>query len=551
MSIVLTLKFITALALYVQLLILIYLYSSHRERFFRYMVWAWGLFVVSKGASIIQQFVPETMRLLPLFNAVGSAGDLFILAAGLAYRGAYRVRWPHIALGLAYALVSAFPGATADLGLDLPMARRAVGGCAFLVAGWAFWPHRAAAAQPGARLLAASLTLWGLYRVVMVFVDVAPESSAFVPMHMAYACFYFLSSFAIIWLVLNRARGEVAALEDFNRRLVDGLGEGLELVDGDLIIRHANSWMVHQFGPVVGRRCYEVLAADGRQCPGCPIASRYTMDAPVRLEIDGSHGRRLVLTCSPVRQPDGESFLLELVADITEQERLRGRLGEAERLAAVGELAAGLAHEIRNPLAAILNAATLLEQEEALTADERGSIIDAVKREAHRLNATLSDFLLFARPRAPKLQRGDIRQVVEHVAALLQEEHTRSGGVQVEVRMEHTIPRLTFDPDQLIQVLWNIARNGVEAMAGQGCLALEVARQNGAVVITVADTGPGIPPEDRRRIFQPFFSKKAGGTGLGLAIAQRIVVAHGGRIDVQTTAGQGSQFTICLPVTEG
>jgi two-component system sensor histidine kinase PilS (NtrC family) len=117
--------------------------------------------------------------------------------------------------------------------------------------------------------------------------------------------------------------------------------------------------------------------------------------------------------------------------------------------------------------------------------------------------------------------------------------------------MEHAMPRLTFDPDQLIQVLWNIARNGVEAMAGQGCLALEVARQNGAVVITVADTGPGIPPEDRRRIFQPFFSKKAGGTGLGLAIAQRIVVAHGGRIDVQTTAGQGSQFTICLPVTEG
>jgi two-component system sensor histidine kinase PilS (NtrC family) len=88
-------------------------------------------------------------------------------------------------------------------------------------------------------------------------------------------------------------------------------------------------------------------------------------------------------------------------------------------------------------------------------------------------------------------------------------------------------------------------------MAGQGRLALGVARQNGEVVITVSDTGPGIPPEDRRRIFQPFFSKKMGGTGLGLAIAQRIVAAHGGRIDVQATAGQGSQFTICLPVTEG
>ena len=172
--------------------------------------------------------------------------------------------------------------------------------------------------------------LWGLQRVVRVFVDVAPESSAFVPLHAVNAGFYFLSALAIVWLVLNRARGEVAALEDFNRRLVDGLGEGLELVDGELIIRHANSWMVHQFGPVVGRHCYEVLTVDGQQCPGYPIASRYTMDAPVRLEIDGAHGRRLLLTCSPVRQPDGESFLLELVADITEQERLRVRLGEAD-----------------------------------------------------------------------------------------------------------------------------------------------------------------------------------------------------------------------------
>jgi hypothetical protein len=135
MSIVLTLKFITALALYVQLLMLIYLYSSHRERFFRYMVWAWGLFVMSKGASIIQQFVPEATATLPLFNAVGSAGDLFVLAAGLAYRGNYRLLWSHVALGMAYALVSAFPGATADLGLDIPVLRRAVGGCAFLVAG--------------------------------------------------------------------------------------------------------------------------------------------------------------------------------------------------------------------------------------------------------------------------------------------------------------------------------------------------------------------------------------------------------------------------------
>jgi len=117
--------------------------------------------------------------------------------------------------------------------------------------------------------------------------------------------------------------------------------------------------------------------------------------------------------------------------------------------------------------------------------------------------------------------------------------------------MDPAVPRFAFDPDQLTQVLWNIALNGVEAMDGQGHLTLEVGRQDGEVRMAVSDTGPGIPSEEQRRIFQPFFSKRQGGTGLGLAIARRIVSAHGGRIDVESVAGQGSRFTVCLPVQEG
>jgi signal transduction histidine kinase len=363
--------------------------------------------------------------------------------------------------------------------------------------------------------------------------------------------FYFLSAFAIILLVLNRAKGEVAALEEFNKRLVDGLGEGLELIDGTFTIRHANRWMAQQFGPVVGRRCYEVLTADGRPCPGCVLARRHDMDAPVRLHVAAPQQRRFLLTCSPVRQPDGQIFLLELVADVTEQERLRARLSEAERLATVGELAAGLAHEIRNPLAAIVNTAALLEEEDSLTPEERASVLEAVKKETRRLNTTLSDFLLFARPRELHRQLGDLRQVVEQVTALLQEERTRPGGVQVEVQVDPTIPLFAFDADQLTQVLWNIALNGVEAMQRRGRLTLDVGRHNGEVLIRISDTGPGISAEERWRIFQPFFSKKPGGTGLGLAIAQRIVTAHGGRIELDSAPERGSRFTIALPLVEG
>jgi signal transduction histidine kinase len=546
-----TVKFVTTVALYAQLLILVYLYSSHRVCFFRYLVWAWGLFVAAKAAYMVQQFFPPMKGVMPLLSAVGSAGDLLILAAGLSYRRDYRIRWYHAGLGAAYAVVSSIGSVPSEIGIEMSLTRRLVGGSALIAAGLAFWPRPSFGTfHRGERFLATSLTLWGLTRMAPAFVRVPFAGDAYV-LTIAPYFFYSLSVVAIIILVLDRARGEMTSLKEFNERLVDGLGEGLELVDGEFTIRHANRWMSQQFGPVVGRTCYEVLTANRQQCPGCPLARRSEMGAPMRLEVMGPENRRFRLTCSPVRQPDGQIFLLELVDDITEQERLRARLTQAERLAAVGELATGLAHEIRNPLAAILNATTLLEQEETLTPDERVSILEAVKQEARRLNTTLSDFLLFARPRELKRQWADIRHVVEHVAALLQEERTRPDGVQVDVRVDPAVPAFAFDPDQLTQVLWNIARNGVEAMDGHGRLILDVARRNGEVLIAVVDTGPGIPPEERWRIFQPFFSKKPGGTGLGLAIAQRIISAHGGRIDLESLPGQGSRFTICLPVGEG
>ena len=552
MTVAMTLKFITTVALYLQLLTLVYLYSGNRARFFQYLVWAWGLFVVSKGSYIIQHFFPTAEGVIPLLNAAGSAGDLLILAAGLAFRRDYRIRWYHAAAGVAYAVLASVLSTPGEMSIEMPLSRRVVGGSALIAAGVAFWPWRSMATSPrGCRFLSISLALWGLSRMATGFVVAPPDSVAFMISSTALALFYFLSVLAIIILVLDRARGEVASLKEFNERLVDGLGEGLELIDGEFTIRHANRWMSQQFGPVVGRRCYEVLTANHRPCPGCPLARRDVMDAPAHVEISGPEDRRFLLTCSPVRQADGQIFLLELVGDITEQERLRQRLSEVERLAAVGELAAGLAHEIRNPLAAILNAATLLEEEATLTAEERASILEAVKTEARRLNVTLSDFLLFARPRQPTRQAGDIGKVVEHVSALLQDERNGRGGMQVAVQVDPSIPQFAFDADQLTQVLWNIARNGVEAMQGRGHLTLGVGRHNGEVLISVADTGPGISPDEQRRIFQPFISKKPGGTGLGLAIAQRIVTAHGGRIDVESVPEQGSRFTICLPLVEG
>src|SRR5262250_365845 len=422
-------------------------------------------------------------------------------------------------------------------------------GGALLLASVQFWPR---GAEPpryrGTRFLAASLALWGMHRMASPFFNPVPGTSGYLTMYLAFMFMYFLSTFAIIIMVLDRARSETAALKSFNEGLVDGLGEGLQLVDGDFRIRHANRWMQEQFGEIAGRRCYEVISADGVQCSSCPLERRHELADATRLEVTGHGDRRFSLSCSPVRQPNGQIFLLELVSDITERERLYARLSEAERLAATGELAAGVAHEIRNPLAAIVNATTLLGEEESLTQEERAHTLGVVKKEARRLNRILSDFLSFARPREPKRLVGDIREIVDQVAALIRDDASRAHDVEISVRVDPEVPPFAFDADQITQVVWNIALNGVEAMDGSGRLGITVGLREGQVAIDISDTGRGMPAEERRRVFEPFYSRKPAGTGLGLTIARRIVATHGGRIEIESTPGRGTCFTILLPL---
>src|SRR5215470_19656219 len=543
------LPFVSALTLTLQFLIFAYLYSSHRERFFQYLVMAWGLMSLAKGLHLARYLVPEAPILGGLINAVFFSATLLILAAGFAFRVDYRIRARDLALGAVGALIAASFGDMSDAGMHARNSAGLATGSALILASVQFWPRRGHAPRyRGTRFLAAALALWGAYRIVCGFFAPQPGTSAYLSMSMAFMFFYFLATFAIIIMVLDRARSETAALQEFNQRLVDGLGEGLQLVDGDFRIRHANRWMHEQFGDITGRRCYEVISADGAQCTSCPLERRHALSDATRLEVTGRGDRRFSLSCAPVRQPDGQIFLLELVSDITERERLYARLSEAERLAATGELAAGVAHEIRNPLAAIVNATTLLGEEESLTQEERASTLGAVRKEARRLNRILSEFLVFARPREPKRLAGDIREVIDHVITLIREDPSRARQVELEVRVDPAVPSFVFDTDQMTQVLLNIALNGVEALDGPGRVGIDVGLRGSSVAIAVSDTGRGMPPEERRRAFDPFYSRKPAGTGLGLTLARRIVTAHGGQIEVESTPGRGTCFTILLPI---
>lgn len=545
------LKFIATLVFAIQFLIFVYVYRSHRLRFFGYLLWAWGFFTLSKGVKLAEAVLPPGIQLDLLTHAAGIAAQSCVLAGAAAYRWDYRIRRRDMLVvglvALAVAVLGYLPatGAYGEIVLGIVL------GLAQVAAGLVFWPRASAGmAYRGAELLAASFLMWGVYRIGTGWLTVEPGSTAHFAVQGTFVFFYFLSTFAIIVMVVDRARSEMRSLKEFNERLVHGLREGLALVTGDFAIHYANPRMLKQFGPTEGRRCYERLTADGNPCPGCPLGRRHEIEGqwPVRLEVNGAGGRQLLLSCSPVRQPDGEVLLLELVADVTERAQMRARLQQAERLAAVGELAAGVAHEIRNPLAAIVNATALLGARDGLTEEEHASTLDAVRTEARRLNRILSEFLLFARARAPERRLGDIGEVVERVASLIREDRARTAGIEVEVGLDRSVPAFRFDPDQMTQVLWNLALNGVEAMEGRGRLGLHVERANGDVVISVADTGRGILPEDRTRVFDPFYSRKPSGTGLGLTIAQRIVAAHGGQIDLDSMPGQGTRVRIALPL---
>lgn len=249
----------------------------------------------------------------------------------------------------------------------------------------------------------------------------------------------------------------------------------------------------------------------------------------------------------------------EQIATVVENSKLYERMRERDRLAALGEMAAGLAHEIRNPLGAIKGAAQYLAP--AQVGDDDGEILQVIIDEVDRLNAVVTQFLDYARPVKPNVVPVDVNEVVDRTVKLLQVDLDES--IAIELQLDPARPMAMSDPEQLKQVLVNLVQNAVQAMPAGGRITLSTGsshddpagfhlsgRSTDFVEIRVKDTGPGLPEEHREHIFVPFFTTKKGGTGLGLAISQRIIRSHGGTISAQSRPGEGAEFLIRLPAAE-
>ena len=230
-----------------------------------------------------------------------------------------------------------------------------------------------------------------------------------------------------------------------------------------------------------------------------------------------------------------------------EIERLhRTQMSRAEHMATLGEMATGLAHEIRNPLAGIAGVIEIISRDLPPTSPAR-SVVKDVRQEIARINRIVTDLLQTARPHPPKVRKSDLNTTVEH-AVMLGRQQALSKSTEITLRKDPSLPEVEHDSDQIHQVLLNLLLNALQAIDTNGKIAVTVELQGKNAVIEVADNGRGIAPNHLPNIFRPFYTTKGDGTGLGLSLARRIVEDHQGRIDVTSTLGKGTTFAVILPL---
>jgi two-component system, NtrC family, sensor histidine kinase PilS len=352
---------------------------------------------------------------------------------------------------------------------------------------------------------------------------------------------------------LEKASEQLADLQFFNQYVIDNLVSGLATADEDnrLLTFNRSAVLItgQSIASVIGKHAADIL-----QLPAAFEASLAEDIQRARSKRSDQQYQRpddrlidLGLTVAQLPMPNGRVGYLYTFQDVTDVRRLEREGQLQKRLAVVGEMAAGIAHEIRNPLAAMSGSMQILRQELPLSGDQ-ALLMDIVLRESERLNETIRSFLAYARPQHFEMQQLDLRGVIQDTATILRnsteigELHT----ITIDLPAEDVF--VEADENQVRQVVWNLATNGLRAMPDGGALHLSASGENidGVLrgVLTVTDHGVGIAPDEIDGIFQPFRGSFGKGTGLGLAIVHRIISDYNARVDVKSERGEGTTFRV-------
>jgi len=381
-----------------------------------------------------------------------------------------------------------------------------------------------------------------------------PETQALLQKFFYYLCYFYASAVLSSYLSeqlrrthqeLDQARIGLDRLETLNEAIVHSINSGLLIFSPEDKLVFYNSI------------AEKILGNSGEQMLGKSLKEIFSRSEPElnpspeeeKIRYTNFQGRELILEISshPLRTPAGKKLgKLVVLNDITERQEMEEKLKRADRLAVVGRLAAGIAHEIRNPLAAISGSIQLLKQEFAEQSSE-ARLMQVVLSETERLNQLITDFLLYARPNPRNIREIKLDQLFSDLARLIE---INQPEIELVLEMESDII-LYSDARLLEQIFWNLVNNAIDAMQGKGRLVIQAKKltreDKPGVWFQVTDSGGGIPSQHLARIFEPFFTTKEKGTGLGLSTVWRIVEELGGMVEVETEPGKGSSFQVWLP----
>jgi two-component system sensor histidine kinase PilS (NtrC family) len=361
-------------------------------------------------------------------------------------------------------------------------------------------------------------------------------------------------------------------LEAFNRNIVQSLDSGLLTIDLEgrinFLNRTAEKILRRKEDELRNRSIYDLFPKMDEVME--EIRNKSSQDPPeyqryeTTLLIEKDQKIHLGFSISPLTDPEGKTIGHTLIfQDITRFKEMEEQMKRFDRMAAIGSLAAGLAHEIRNPLASLSGSIQMLKSE--LSLDESQShLMEIILRESERLNALITDFLLFAHPPQTRPQPVEIERILDETLELFSHSPSFHEGIRLIRTPSNRIGEVIVDPDQIRQVLWNLLINASQSLSNGGEIRVHLEKGDpslwrGAlpffsfkgtkewIKISVEDTGIGIPPEEKEKIFEPFYTTKENGTGLGLSIVHKIIENHRGSIKVESEVGKGSTFTIFLP----
>ncbi len=359
-----------------------------------------------------------------------------------------------------------------------------------------------------------------------------------------------------------RLQRELIETKNFLESVVEKAGDAISVLDLEGKILYWNEGAERIYGypreEVLGKKVSEFLCPGGSKSKEEEEAFLRSLIARVRdgevipnveVKRKARDGREMTIsmTISPLKGAEGKIIgACRICRDITQLKKAEERLVQAERLSSLGELSAGVAHELRNPLAGIKINTQILSRKKDLSDVER-RVVESTQEGIEKIQKIVDDMLNFARPKAAHFEEEDVGEIVEKSLAILQSK-LKKGNIVFQFQREEGLPRVRIDVHQVQQVLINILLNAIQAMPAGGSLTVCSFRENGqGVGVQIADTGVGIPAAHLKKIFDPFFTTKSEGTGLGLSITMKILENHGASLDVSSREGEGSTFTIHFP----